>query len=46
MQGVVAGEVVQVNPADPHIAKLLRARLLVIESSVPENERADVNDEA
>lgn len=33
MQGVVAGQTVKVDPDDEHIAKLIRARLLVVESS-------------
>lgn len=44
MQGVRAGEVVEVNPADSHIAKLLRAKLLV-QDAPPEGDQS-VNDGA
>lgn len=47
MQGVRAGEEVEVDAADPHIAKLIRARLLVsVGSSDSKEGDKSVNDEA
>jgi hypothetical protein len=47
MQGVQPGQVVQVDPDDPYIAKLLRTGYLVLEEPSDSEERStSVTDEA
>ncbi len=38
MQGVAAGQLVRVNPDDEYIAKLIRAKLLIVETTKPEDD--------